>query len=884
MIEPPVVRIPAPVLAPEPPRPGFPFVATLAPLAMAGVLFAVTGSPFMLLMGLLSPVVAAGTMLDGRRQRRRARRDEAARLVVELESLEARVDLAQRTELDRLAGFASFAPRWGGASDEILLIVGRGEAPSGVEIPPPLDARSDPPELAGLRRRAGTLPDAPVVRDLAGGAVIDGPGVLAAAAARGIVLRLAARLSPVETRIVAPRDEEWVRSLPHAVADGPDGSYLLVTDEREIGVGWRGAVAETAVPVDAARADAVTRATAEREARRLAEAARSAGLRPPGSALPELVRLGDLLGPAGTAAGLRAPVGRDADGVVALDLVADGPHALVAGTTGSGKSELLVAWVLAMAHGRGPDEVSFVLVDFKGGAAFAPLAVLPHVLGTLSDLDERLARRAIESLQAEVLRRERILAEAGVRGIADLAPGTLARLVVVVDEFAALVSDRSELHALFADLAARGRSLGIHLVLCTQRPAGVVRDAILANIAVRVALRVADRADSLGLLGDDAAARLPVSARGRAVLDDGSGGLRHVQLALADVADVDRIAAASRGAGTMRPWCDPLPPRIEHAELPPAAGIPFGLLDLPAEQRQPTAALEPRHGHLLVLGAPGSGTSTALASVAAGAGEAARWLPGDPVELWAVLDPGGFEPGTLLIADDLDLTLARCDPEYAAELADLVARMLREGPHRGIRVIASARRLSGPLAALGPQFGSRLLLRMPSREEHVLAGGDGARFDPRAVPGSGTWEGAVLQVAVPEPAPRREVPHTPPTAVGDGRELAVVSGRPREFAELAAARGARLRWLGAADDEVRDARLPAVLLGDPDAWQADWAELTRARRDLPMVFHACTTADVRAIARTRETPPPLHPGEVWLVEQGRVRRARLDGTPGGRAA
>ena len=99
----------------------------------------------------------------------------------------------------------------------------------------------------------------------------------------------------------------------------------------------------------------------------------------------------DLLSAPGRA-GLAAPIGRDAHGPVWLDLVAQGPHALIAGTTGSGKSELLVAWVVALAALHPPSRLSFLLVDFKGGAAFAPLAGLPHVVGILSDLDGRLAR------------------------------------------------------------------------------------------------------------------------------------------------------------------------------------------------------------------------------------------------------------------------------------------------------------------------------------------------------------------------------------------------------------------------------------------------------------------------------------------------------------
>ena len=468
---------------------------------------------------------------------------------------------------------------------------------------------------------------------------------------------------------------------------------------------------------------------------------------------------------------------------------------------------------------------------------------------------------------------------AGARAIDDLEPGTLARLVVVVDEFAALVTERPELHTLFADLAARGRSLGVHLVLCTQRPAGVVRDAVLANVAVRIALRVADRADSLGLIGDDAAALLPAHPRGRAVVVDGAGGRRTVQVSLAAPADAERIARTSPRGSSLRPWCDPLPAVVRHETLPPADGIPFGLSDLPAEQRQPTAVLQPRHGHVLVLGASGSGTTTALASIATGAAQRAHWLPRDPVELWGVLaDPGGLPDDSVLLADDLDLALARCGADHAPELADLVARLLRDAPARGIRVVAAARRLSGPLHALAPYFGARLLLRLGGREEHVLAGGDGASYDPRGVPGSGSWDGASVQVALP-PATTPQLLEAPPPRrvdVPERGELAIVATRPREFAERWDPARVRIVRVGEPDDGlpvVDPGR--TVLLGDPDAWQSDWATLTRARRDLPIVFSGCAVADVRAIARTREVPPPLGPGEVWLVEHGRARRGVL---------
>ena len=879
MIAPPTVRLLAPTLPADPPKPGFPVVAVVAPIVVSAILFAVTGSPFLLLMAVLGPVIAVATLVDGRRHRRRSGREAAARFTAELDALADRVAAAREAERDRLRAFTEFAPAWGDDARSPVIAVSRGTVPSGVEVSGVADPR-EPAELVRLRATAPELEGAPVVWLVDAPLVVEGPEVIAAAVARALALRLAACRSPASTVVIAPPGEDWVDRLPHVVETGPAGNYRFRGPESELVVSWQAGAVPGSAPIAARESDAVTRAAARCRAAQLATAARSAGIRSPGEALPELVALGDLLSddPPQAPRGLAAPLGCDGDGVVSLDLVADGPHAVVAGTTGSGKSELLVSWILAMAHGRSPDEVSFVLVDFKGGAAFAPLAGLPHVLGSLSDLDERLARRAIDSLRAEVLHRERALAEAGVRAIDELAPGVLPRLVVVVDEFAALVTDRSELHALFADLAARGRSLGVHLVMCTQRPAGVVRDSVLANVAVRIALRVADRADSLGLVGDDAAARLPASPRGRAILLDGAGVRRTVQVAIASRGDVERISAATPSATRRRPWCEPLPAVVPHAALPPVvAGIPFGLLDLPAEQRQPVAVLEPRHGHVLVLGAPGSGATTALAALAAGAGSRARWLPADPVDLWDVLvDPHDIPADSVLLLDDLDLVLARCPPDHAPELADLVARLLRDGPARGLRLAASARRLAGPVHALAPQFGARLLLRLGGRDEHLLAGGDGATFDPRATAGSGVWEGAVVQVALPESPTRHRLEPPQPHVVRlpERGELAIVAARPSDFARRWDPDRVRVRQLGepeAAGPIVDPGR--TVLLGDPDAWQADWATLARARRELAIVVAGCSPAELRAVTRFRETPPPLRAGEVWLVEGGRVRRA-----------
>ncbi|WP_255371605.1 FtsK/SpoIIIE domain-containing protein, partial [Cellulosimicrobium sp. CUA-896] len=220
---------------------------------------------------------------------------------------------------------------------------------------------------------------------------------------------------------------------------------------------------------------------------------------------------------------LRTPLGVGADGaVVSVDLVADGPHVLVAGTTGSGKSELLQTLVAGLALGRSPAELTFALVDFKGGASFGACGRLPHVVGQVTDLDAGLAGRALAGLRAELHRRERVLADAGAASVDELPAGTLPRLVVVMDEFRALADDLPDFLPGLLRVAAQGRSLGVHLVLATQRPAGAVSADVRANITLRLALRVVDAADSRDVVDTPHAALVPARTPGRLVLRCGA--------------------------------------------------------------------------------------------------------------------------------------------------------------------------------------------------------------------------------------------------------------------------------------------------------------------------------------------------------------------------
>lgn len=257
--------------------------------------------------------------------------------------------------------------------------------------------------------------------------------------------------------------------------------------------------------------------------------------------LPQRVRLLDLLGqeppsadrilegwrerPASTSFVL----GTGFDGPLTLDLVEDGPHGLVAGTTGAGKSELLQTFVASLAAVNRPDELTFVLVDYKGGSAFKECANLPHTLGMVTDLDAHLVERALESLGAELRRREHVLAAADAKDhseyrakrAADPSLAPLPRLLLVIDEFATLVREVPDFVPGLIGIAQRGRSLGIHLILATQRPAGVVTGDIRANTNLRIALRVTDQTESQDVIDVKDAVDIAPSTPGRALVRRG---------------------------------------------------------------------------------------------------------------------------------------------------------------------------------------------------------------------------------------------------------------------------------------------------------------------------------------------------------------------------
>ena len=222
------------------------------------------------------------------------------------------------------------------------------------------------------------------------------------------------------------------------------------------------------------------------------------------------------------ASDIRCYLGVSSGGSLNIGLSEHGPHWLLGGTTGAGKSQLLRSLVLSAALRYPPERLGLILVDFKGSAGLGPLAQLPHALSVLSNFDVSAVERALEFLRADIHRREVDLQALGVNSYRDYlascqAAGTTPRypeLLIVVDEFRMLIDSMPDAMAELMRIATIGRSLGLHLVLATQRPQGAISQDIRANIATSICMRVASAQDSYNLLEHESAAYISAAHPG----------------------------------------------------------------------------------------------------------------------------------------------------------------------------------------------------------------------------------------------------------------------------------------------------------------------------------------------------------------------------------
>ncbi len=585
-----------------------------------------------------------------------------------------------------------------------------------------------------------------------------------------------------------------------------------------------------------------------------------------GATLPSVVRLGDLLGVGAWDAGvvegrwraagpprnrMSAPIGVAEDGRFELDLDRHGPHGLIGGTTGSGKSELLKTLVASLAASYPPEQLTFGLFDFKGGATFTDFADLPHTVGMASDLDVSLARRALRCLRAELLHRELVFDRAGVKDLVELndrravgdaaatEAGTLPRLVVIIDEFAAMAKELSEEIGALADLTARGRSLGVHLLLATQKPSSSVNPDIKTNTRLRISLQVEDRQDSIDVVGIPDAST--VNHKGRGYFRVGQGEVLAIQTGwstsgietdetvavdvgpfafggarprsrpaptvstvteLATLVDAVRAAHVRSGLPPQRrPWPDPLPGRLTldelvavevRPDLHPADDVVYALADDPDHQTTYPVGWPLRHGNLLFYGVVGSGTTTALASVAMAF---ARGAPPAERHLY-VIDSGGGElapleglahcasvirapdterqtrlvrvlsreidrrrglaaderdrcPTVVLVLDNLEGFRSTFDDVRGSAVWDQFVRLYADGPEAGVHVVASVGRVGGIPSALSTVTANKVMFRLADTLDYGAVGLSRSAL-PTFVPGRAVVasDGTVVQVAV----------------------------------------------------------------------------------------------------------------------------------------
>jgi len=417
----------------------------------------------------------------------------------------------------------------------------------------------------------------------------------------------------------------------------------------------------------------------------------------------------------------------------ALNLVAQGPHAVVWGATGSGKSATVSTLVLSIARRYSPRDVVFVLIDFKGGAGVKSLVDLPHTIGVVTDLDESKTKRALAGINAEMLKRERLLASFSIQDCAEL-PDTVEcpRLVLVIDEAAWLLTSFPTFSSVLSDVLARGRSLGIHVIISTQRIAGVITPAMMANIALRVCGRVSDATECSSWLPELTSAQQQRSRylEPGEVLVAGAVMPAVTRRVRSDAAPLDH----SHERSTWVMWAPELPKQV------PVSPTQWALADDPQHQGHRVLGGETlAQRSVLVIGDAHSGRSEAARTIASGA-PSAMMAPKSPFALWLCLRDQASAP-TALVIDDADVLLAQAGVDGAAFLLESLESF------RGQLIMTStgSAKFARSLARLA-EHGVSLSLAKP--EVAALWDSPGA-----SLPGRARFGGETIQIAYGAPSP-----------------------------------------------------------------------------------------------------------------------------------
>jgi hypothetical protein len=403
----------------------------------------------------------------------------------------------------------------------------------------------------------------------------------------------------------------------------------------------------------------------------------------------------------------RALVSNDVTDPLVLTLSSETPHALFAGRTGSGKSHALVATVSDWADRFSPAEFTFIGIDFKGGATLRQLERFPHHRGTVTDLEPSEVPRVLCAIAAEMRRREEELRRLEISSI-DVARD-IPRLAIVVDEVHEFLRQFPNAHEVLGDVARRGRSLGVHLVVAVQHPTGVLRDSVLGNIPVRVCLAMNTSHDVMAVLGQSTTL---TPSPGGALVTTGDGRVREVR--------IPTVTAA--GDGTQRASADRLWQTTLRSPVARDGRDGFGLLDDVPRARHTPAVWSPDDGDVAVIGEAGSGRTTALRTLTRG------------LEVTWVREPQHLAGAQGIVAiDNLDRILDSLTATAASDFLAAIARVRRQS----VRVLVTATSL---IRGLDP-FRDILTLRRATLDDHRATGAPVDTFDPAARPGVGTWRG-----------------------------------------------------------------------------------------------------------------------------------------------
>lgn len=673
-----------------------PVVMSAGTLGLTGAAF-FTGSPVvrnptLLAFPAMMAVSLVVTALTGRGRRRgpavAAARDDYLGYLDGIRAQVTELAAAQRfasgqahPDPDTLWTLVGGPRMWGRRpGDRDVVRVGLGTQPLATQLVAarnPSAARCDPVTVAAMNRflkAHSTVHDVPVLIALRAGerVTIDGDVSRVRGLLRAVVCQLAVAYAPEDLSIIAVCNDrshwDWLKWLPHhagvssrvvVIADDPSshGSDLAGATVLEVGCNEKSlSVTHSDGRAILAHPDHLDLDDAVVCARRLA--AHHHGPARPGDWVA-------LLG-AGKLGSLRVPIGATLDGLpVHLDIKEAaqqgmGPHGLCVGATGSGKSELLRTIALGMMARNSPADLNLLLIDFKGGATFLDFANAPHAAAVITNLadDAPLVARMRDSLAGEMNRRQQLLHSAGAVSVSayqrSRARGSTAlpTLFIIVDEFSELLSQQPDFADVFVAIGRLGRSLGMHLLLASQRlDEGRLR-GLEAHLSYRLCLKTLSAGESRTVLGSLDAYELPTTP-GAGFLRDAGGELVRFQAALVSgptrvaasgppavrlfTAAADPVAQPATGPSVMqtvldglagqgppahRVWLPPLdvaPPLatlLGHA-TPRLSAVPIGIVDRPYDQcRTPlTVDLSGAAGNVAIVGAPRSGKSTALGAL-----------------------------------------------------------------------------------------------------------------------------------------------------------------------------------------------------------------------------------------------------------------------------